>query len=431
MLKILKDTKNAIQSYGGIHIVNELIRKLNLNTWVEQTLGKRPSQAEYSYTDAILNCCYISYIGGTCLEDAKILKKILKGNSEIKVADSDTLGRIMKKLSVEDKEYKQDNGVVHRFNRNEKLNDFLLSIGLHLHPEWRKGVEMDYDSVIIETEKWDSSRTYKNVYGYQPGVAFIGRSPIYVEGRSGNTSAKTRIAETVRIILNNLERKGIPVKRFRADAAAYNHELIRLLEEKGIKYCIRATHTEHVLSSAEELLKWETIKDVGSSLQELKATEVYYTPQGWDDKKRRIIVYARKRQDGQLNLLTGEAYEYFSIVTNDEELSVREVVERYYQRGTIEKNFDILKNDFNWKYLPFSEMKHNVVFMILMAIGYVLYDYLLKKISVHFKEISEVMRIKGFILHFMSVCCKWIKRGREYVLKLYTDAPYEQVLSSG
>jgi hypothetical protein len=336
----------------------------------------------------------------------------------------------MKKLSVENEVYKEENGVVHQLNRNDQLNDLLLSVGLRLHPEWRRGVEVDYDSVIIENEKWDSSRTYKNVYGYQPGVAFVGRSAVYVEGRGGNTSAKTRIAETIGIILNNLERKEIPVKRFRADAAAYNYEVIRLLEEKGIKYCIRATHAEQVLSSAEGVLKWEVIKDVGTSLQELKATEVYYVPRGWDDKKRRIIVYGRKRADGQLNLLTGEAYEYFAIMTNDEGLSVREVVEEYNQRGTIEKNFDILKNDFNWGYLPFSEMKHNVVFMIFMAIAFMLYDYLLGKIRVHFKEISGVTRIKGFILHFMSVCFKWIKRGREYVLKLYTDAPYELVLNS-
>lgn len=123
-----------------------------------------------------------------------------------------------------------------------------------------------------------------------------------------------------------------------------------------MKYCIRATHAEHILSSAEGVLKWETIKDVGTSLQELKAAEVYYTPQGWYDKKRRIIVYAKKRQDGQLSLFTGEAYDYFAIITNDEELNMREVVEKYNQRGTIEKNFDILKNDFNWRYLPFSEM---------------------------------------------------------------------------
>jgi hypothetical protein len=430
MLKIIKDSKNIIHSLGGIHIVNELIRPLNLHTLVEQTLGKRPSQAKYSYTDAILSCCYISYIGGTCLEDAKILKKIVKGNPQIKVADGDTLGIIMKKLSVEDKVYKQENGVVHQLNRNAKLNELLLKTGLRLHPEWKEGVKVDYDNVIIETEKRDSSRTYKSVYGYQPGVAFIGRCPVYVEGRGGNTSAKTRIGETIGIIVKNLEEKGIKVKEFRSDAAAYNYEVIEMLEEKGVKYCIRATHAEHVLSSAEGVLKWETIKDVGTSLQELKAAEVYYTPQGWGDKKRRVIVYGRKREDGQLNLLTAEPYDYFAIITNDEALSIREVVEKYHQRGTIEKNFDILKNDFNWRYLPFSEMKHNVVFMVLMAIGYVMYDYLLKKISVHFKEIRGVTRIKGFILHFMSVCCKWIKRGREYVLKLYTDAPYELVMSS-
>ncbi len=55
MLKIIKGTKNIVQSFCGIYIVNELIRKLNLNTWVEQTLDKRPLQAMYNYNDAHLS----------------------------------------------------------------------------------------------------------------------------------------------------------------------------------------------------------------------------------------------------------------------------------------------------------------------------------------------------------------------------------------
>ncbi len=45
MLKLIKGTKNIVQCFCGIHIVNELIRKLNLNTWEEQTLSKQPPQA--------------------------------------------------------------------------------------------------------------------------------------------------------------------------------------------------------------------------------------------------------------------------------------------------------------------------------------------------------------------------------------------------
>lgn len=82
-----------------------------------------------------------------------MLKKIVKGNPQIKVADGDTLGILMKQLSVENEEYKQENEVVHQFKRNEKLNDLLLSIGLLFHSEWKDGVEIDYDNVIIETEK--------------------------------------------------------------------------------------------------------------------------------------------------------------------------------------------------------------------------------------------------------------------------------------
>ncbi|RME18639.1 MAG: hypothetical protein D6799_02705, partial [Bacteroidetes bacterium] len=51
------------------------------------------------------------------------------------------------------------------------------------------------------------------------------------------------------------------------------------------------------------------------------------------------------------------------------------------------------------------------------------YNYLLGKVSVHFKEMSRVTGAKEFALHFMSMCGKWIKRSRGYVLKLHTDVP--------
>lgn len=428
-LKIVKDPKNAVQPLGGIHVVDAMIRSLKIDRLVNELLGERSPQAKFSYTDVLLNLCYLTYIGGNCLEDAKYLKKLTEGNRFIKVADGDTLGYVMKQLAVENEVYKEGNGVEHEFNRNERLNELLLKIGIRLHPEWKKGVEVDYDNVIIETEKWDSAKTYKKVRGYQPGVAFIGRSPIYVEGRNGNTSAKTRIGETIGIVIGNLQRNGIAVKQFRSDAAGYTREVIELLESKGIRYYIRATHAESILQWSEGIVKWEEIKEVGTSMQSLKATEVEYCRQGWDGKKRRVIVYGRAVHGGQLNIFTGEACEYFAIITNDRELSIREVLEKYNERGTIEKNFDILKNDLNWSNLPFSEMKYNVVFMIFTGICYLLYDYILKKISCHFKDIKVVTRLKGFILRFMNVCGKWIKRGREHILKLYTDLPYELVLA--
>ncbi|MDZ7845997.1 MAG: transposase [Owenweeksia sp.] len=60
-----------------------------------------------------------------------------------------------------------------------------------------------------------------------------------------------------------------------------------------------------------------------------------------------------KRKDGQINAFTGEAYNYAVIITSDRDATPDEIVHFYNQRGTTEKEFDVLKNDFGWNNLPF------------------------------------------------------------------------------
>ena len=48
---------------------------------------------------------------------------------------------------------------------------------------------------------------------------------------------------------------------------------------------------------------------------------------------------------------------YSAILTNDWDMDVNEIVFFYNQRGTIEKEFDVLKNDFGWNNLPFSKVR--------------------------------------------------------------------------
>ncbi|MBK7524507.1 MAG: hypothetical protein IPI53_10240 [Saprospiraceae bacterium] len=53
-------------------------------------------------------------------------------------------------------------------------------------------------------------------------------------------------------------------------------------------------------------------------------------------------------------MFTNESYDYHTIVTNDFSSSLDEAIKYYNRRGACEKQFDILKNDFGWNYLPFS-----------------------------------------------------------------------------
>jgi len=45
-----------------------------------------------------------------------------------------------------------------------------------------------------------------------------------------------------------------------------------------------------------------------------------------------------------------------------------------------------------------------------------------------FENIAPTARLKRFVLKFINVAGKWLYQGRNWVLKLYSEAPYEQLL---
>jgi hypothetical protein len=63
--------------------------------------------------------------------------------------------------------------------------------------------------------------------------------------------------------------------------------------------------------------------------------------------------------------------------------------------------------------------------MIIMAMIKNFYNYVLKKISGVFTDIEPTTRLKRFVFRFIAVAGKWRCQGREWVLKLFSDRPYE------
>jgi hypothetical protein len=139
------------------------------------------------------------------------------------------------------------------------------------------------------------------------------------------------------------------------------------------------------------------------------------------------VVMREKTGDLQLDLFEGEKFNYRCILTNDRESSEKEVIEYYNRRGTSEKTFDILNNDFGWGRLPCSDMNHNTVYLILTAMIKNFYNHIVRKVSEVFHDIQPVTRLKRFIFRFICVAGTWIRQGRQYKLRLYTDRPYNQV----
>ena len=88
------------------------------------------------------------------------------------------------------------------------------------------------------------------------------------------------------------------------------------------------------------------------------------------------------------------------------ELTEKDIITFYNERGASEKNFDTQNNDFGWSHLPFSFMAENMVFMMLTAMLKNFYLYLVRYISEEVKPLKKTSRLKAFILHFVSVPAK-------------------------
>gem|GEM_PF-3889418 len=140
----------------------------------------------------------------------------------------------------------------------------------------------------------------------------------------------------------------------------------------------------------------------------------------------RRVVYRQKNKSGQLNAITGDAYKYFFIITNDEDWTPKQIIEFYNQRGSSEKVFDQLNNNFNSKHLPFSLLHENTVHLILSCITMLIYKWLIKKLSKATSGLLKITdRIKRFRFLFVNrLCFKFIKTGRQLKTKIFLPAGF-------
>ena len=313
----------------------------------------------------------------------------------------------------------------HTYNRNSKLEELNVALLKKLGAFSKGETIIDYDNTILFSEKSDSEMTYKRNPGYQPGVCTLNEEQVlYIENRNGNSDAKSFQADTLRRIFSLLKSKGIKkIDHFRADAASYQYDVIKLLEEEVKNFYVgcRNSYIEKYFSQINE---WRSMTITPNEIIEVgEKTITPFQQQARRDKKAtqeyRLIVKRKPKPDGQLNLFTKDAYEYRAILTDNTQWTAVEIAQFYNHRGNMEKQFDILKNDFGWSSMPFSKLSQNTVFLYITAICRNLYHYIIRYFSKKIKSLKPTFRVKKFLFRFIILPAKWIKRSRQNYLKVY------------
>jgi len=418
---------NSISAFGGINFVFKYLQETKVSDLFNQYLPNLAGQSFYNWQDIIYSLLSIYLCGGACIEDLQThLKPHFEKNPYIHLPSSDTVLKRLKELSEDNNQTRTKRGVVeHSYNKNSRLEKLNISLLKKLGAFSKEEIILDYDNTIIFNEKSDSKMTYKKDYGYQPGICTINEEQIlYIENRNGNSDAKSFQTDTLRRIFKLLKSNKVKkVDHFRADAASYQFDVIKLLQ-KEVKYFYIGCRKSYVKKYFCEIDNWESTTDTCN--ETIEVGELTITPfqqQAKKDKQSpqeyRLIVKRKQKEDAQLDLFTQDAYEYWGILTNNTKPSTVDIAQFYNHRGNMEKQFDILKNDFGWDHMPFSNLKNNTVFLYMSAICRNLYYHIIHYFSGIIKTLKPTFRVKKFLFRFIILPAKWIKRSRQYQLRVY------------
>lgn len=425
-MKIVQSSQTS--AFGGINFVLEEFKALGIDKIVNNKLPDLPSQSSYTWYDIIASYWSVFFCGGDCAEDLAInLRDGLKKNPFIKVPSPDRVLERTKSLASKASTFENvgKGKSKHTFYLNSDLNRLNLNILKRLPAFKAKDNVLDYDNTLIHCDKEDAMYTYLKKPGYSPGIAMIGNDIVYLEGRNGNSAPQTLQEDTFSRMFKLLKEEGITIKTVRADSASYALKTILEISKNVETFFIRARMNTTLEQAISKIEKWTEVKIDG---RKMWRASTFFTPfenaarkhKVTDELKQyRLVVTKEKRNDGQINMFTGEPCNYSAIITSDYEKSNDEVVFFYNARGTSERVFDELKNDFGWNSLPFSKLGENTVFLLITAMCKNLYNHIIVSFSKKYLHLEKQFRIKKFRFRFINIPAKWVKSGRMIKLRLY------------
>jgi hypothetical protein len=416
----------TVNPFSGISFVNNTFDQVGMSQLIDSEMGDRVQLFGYQYSDIIRNLTNVFLCGGDCIEDISgNLGKHLKTIPNNNVPSPDTVSRGLRELSSENTAYTSDSGRSYNFNVNKKLNLLnIKSLKLTKQLTETESYDFDYDNQIVANKKYDAEKTYKKNKGYFPGIATIGENVVYVENRDGNANVKFKQAETLNRAYELLSSEGININRSRMDAGSYSKEIIDVVDKNSKLFYIRANKSASLFEKIKEVTNWQNVE---INYKEYEVASIKFT-QFYKERNFRLVIMREKTDDMQFDLFTGDNFKYRTILTNDLESTEQEVIEYYNQRGTSEKIFDVMNNDFGWKHLPASFLNENGAFMIITAMIKNFYNYFVKIVSSVFDGINHTTRLKRFVFRFITVAGKWVYQSRQWILKLFTDQPYEKLI---
>jgi hypothetical protein len=361
----IKTTNETLTARSGLALFAEYNHGIGLRKLADKYLPAPGSNRGFKPSVFVDSMVLMLQGGGRSFEDLRELKNdhgLMNLIGYANIPDPDTAGDWARRMGDIKRGQSGLKGldevrdaINHRIMKRDKAEDYTL----------------DADATGIMAEKEEAHYTYKGDKGYMPMLGFLYESGIclYDEFREGNRAPAYGQLEFYNKCKERMP-KGKYIKRYRADSASYQSELINELEKDGVIWAITADMDKAVKALIESIPteQWQE-PETGCGYQ---ITETVHS-MNKTNKAFRLVIKREMRRQG--DLFEGEKYFHHAVATNwdDKEKSSIEVLKWHNQRGQAENFNKELKIGFGMERMPCGQTEANAVFFRIGVIAYNLF----------------------------------------------------------
>lgn len=447
-------------SMGGIGAVQKFIKKIGLDKKIDNGLNLLKVHKPYHESDHVLNISNNAMVGGSRIQDIELMRKdenFLNGLGAQSIPGASTAGDFCRRFDPES-----------ILKLMEIINEQRKEIWAKQPDSFFNIAKVDADGAIVPTygeKKSGMDISYKGIWGYHPLVVSLANTgePLYLVNRSGNVASHEGSAEYFDRSIELLRSAGFKKVLLRGDTDFSLTANFDRWDEDDVNFVFGYDAKKNLVENAEvfEDDDWDRLIRKASSqfdkkerskrpnikqeivirrgfktirLESEDVLEFTYRPYKCEKDYRMIAVRKNLEVWEGKNLLFPEV-RYFFYVTNDDSLSMFDVVKEANQRCNQENLIEQHKNGVHSLRAPLDTLESNWAWMVINSLAWSIKAWIsltavafAAKGSDQEKKDAEVllkMEFKTFLNAFIRIPAQIIQTGRRLVYRLLGWNPWQ------
>lgn len=454
----IADRTRAITA-GGIGAMHLMVKRLGLDTLINQRLNVLKLHSPYSESDHVLNIAYNLLAGGTCLEHIELRRNdevFLDALGAQRIPDPTTAGDFCRRF-----DWWKTLQLMNVFN------DIRLLV-------WRQQPDSFFDEAVIDADgtmvetcgecKVGMDINFKGQWGYHPLLISLANTnePLFIANRSGNRPSHERASAYLDLAVDLCRRAGFRKIKLRGDTDFTQTEYLDGWDEQGVRFVFGIDAMANLYEKAENLpaSAWkrlerppryqvktqprarpENVKEQVVQAREFEnirlveehVAEFSYQPVKCQKTYRVVVVWKDLEvRQGQKKLFDKDRC--FFYISNDRKCSVEDIVFDANKRCNQENLIQQQKSDVRALTAPLDNLDSNWAYMVMASLAWSLKAWAALLLPVHgrWQQRHEAEKQKLLRMDFttfrnaiINIPAQIIRTGRRILYRMLSWNPWQ------